>query len=359
MAPGRLVDANIRPRLEESDEAEFEDEYDEDEPYARFNNVVDEYPESMSEDETFNRRGRTQEDDESTDAEGEEDDRAGEEDDEQVRNQISRTSFGALKQAQDSILRKRKRGSETNEDQEKKLAALRSRLKDLRSKSQHARGKREDHGEKTRSSHNRDAGNETQDSDSDSAPSDEGAPMKSRTSKHAPAAQSSKHQVTRKRAVIDVPKRNYRDPRFDALHTQQSSNLQDHSEKAYAFLTDYQRSEIHSLRAAIKATKDEDDKATLRRKMVSMENRLKAQATRERERDIVRRHRREEKERVEQGKSPYYLKRKDVKQRALEEKFHAMKGKEREKVMERRRRKEGQREKRKIPMARRRPRVEG
>ena len=103
----------------------------------------------------------------------------------------------------------------------------------------------------------------------------------------------------------------------------------------------------------MKASKNEDEKETLRRKMVSMENRLKAKAAKEREREIMRRHRREEREKVEQGKQPYYLKRKEVKEKALEEKFKGMKGKEREKLMERRRRKEGQREKKKMPSARR------
>lgn len=149
-----------------------------------------------------------------------------------------------------------------------------------------------------------------------------------------------------------MPKRAYRDPRFDALYNQ-PPNLKDNSEKAYAFLNNYQKSEIRELRTAIKATRNEDEKETLRRKMVSMENRLKSKAAKERERDVVRKHRREEREKVEQGKQPYYLKEKEIKAKALEEKFKEMKGKDREKLMERRRKKEGQKEKKKMPMARR------
>lgn len=361
MARAKAMDLNVRPRFEEEHEADLEDEY-EDDTHMRFNNVVDYYPESVSEDETLDAHRHSKVDTqipaESEDSNSEsdseaEDGSAGEEDGEEAQQQISRTSFGALKQAHDVLSKKRKRGSDTNENQEEKLAALRSRLKDLRSKPENAPTKAGDRrSDRPRTSSKVDQNEDDEGEDSDSAPSEEGAPSKSRTSKHAPANQSSKYQVTRKRNVIDVPKRTYRDPRFDAMYAQ-PGNLQDKSEKAYSFLDDYQKSEIKELKAAIKATKNEDEKETLRRKMVSMENRLKSKAAKERERDVVRKHRREEREKVDQGKQPYYLKQKDIKQKALEEKFKGMKAKEREKLMERRRKKEGQKEKKMMPRARR------
>jgi ribosomal RNA-processing protein 36 len=157
--------------------------------------------------------------------------------------------------------------------------------------------------------------------------------------------------VTRKRTVIDVPKRHFRDPRFDALHQQSAPT--GNSAKAYSFLRDYQKDEIAELKTAIKQARNEDDKETLKRKMVSMQNRIKAQEAKEREQEILRQHRREEKEKVEQGKKPFYLKSKDVKERAIVEKFKGMKSKDREKLMEKRRRKESQKEKRRMPDARR------
>ena len=348
MAGLKMWERNVRPRAEQ--EEDVEDEYD------GFEDGVEQYPESESEDDPYAQSeplqkhgiyGPSSDHEEEDGSEGDSRSENSEED-EEVQQQMSRTSFGALKQAHDALSKKRKRGSDTNGDQEEKLAALRSRLNDLRSKSEN---------KQKRKSGNQASGKRTQnedieDFDPDSAPSEEEAPSKSRTSKHAPAAQSSKHQVTRRRNVIDVPKRTYRDPRFDALHNQ-PNNLQSNSEKAYAFLTDYQKSEIKDLRAAIKASKNEDEKEMLRRKMVSMENRLKSKAAQEREKEVLRKHRREEREKVEQGKQPFYLKRGDVKKRALEEKFKGMKGKEREKLIERRRKKEGQREKKKMPVARR------
>lgn len=272
-----------------------------------------------------------------------------------VEQQITNVSFGALKQAQDTISRKRKRGSDTTADQEDKLEALRARLREIKEAKSAPAGKvakalKISAGAPQTSGHDDAEGEEDEEEDSDSAPSEEDAP-KSRSSKHAPATQSSRHQVTRKRVVVDVPKRVVRDPRFDAYH--QHSAHPENSEKAYSFLRDYQKSEINELKAAIKKTKNEDEKETLRRTMGSMENRIKSKEAKEREQEIIRKHRKEERARLEQGKNPYYLKKKDVKEKALVEKFKGMKSKEREKVIEKRRKKEGQKEKKRMPDARR------
>jgi ribosomal RNA-processing protein 36 len=276
----------------------------------------------------------------------------GSEDGGHVANVIGNVSFGALKEAQDAISKKRKRGSETTQEQDVKLEALRERLRQIKkqkAKPAHTASPRLPPSQDA--SHSDGApGHEDGESDSDSAPSEEGA-HKSRTSKHAPAAQSSKYQVTRKRQVVEVPKRVVRDPRFDPLH--QASAHPGNIAKAYGFIKEYQQSEIDELKAAVKKTKDEDEKQILRRKITSMENKLKADAAKEREQEVLRRHRKEERERVQQGKTPFYLKQKDIKERALVEKFKSMKGKEREKLIERRQKKEGQKEKRRMPRARR------
>ncbi|EME48115.1 hypothetical protein DOTSEDRAFT_86447 [Dothistroma septosporum NZE10] len=271
-----------------------------------------------------------------------------------VEQKISNVSFGALKQAQDAMSRKRKRDAETTADQEDKLEALRERLR-------HIRAQREGSAQSTKA--DRDAGkplaqvqqaddgdSEDDSDDSDAASSEEGA-EKSRTSKHAPMSQSSKHQVTRKRTVVDVPKRIVRDPRFDAM--QQRHGHPGNSDKAYAFLQDYQKAEIQELKGAMKKTKSEDDREILKRKVTSMENKLKAKGAQQREQEIIRKHRREERNKVQEGKTPYYLKKKDVKERAIVEKFKDMKSKDREKLIEKRRKKEGQKEKKRMPQARR------
>jgi ribosomal RNA-processing protein 36 len=279
---------------------------------------------------------------------------------EEVEQRVLNVSFGALKQAQDSLARKRKRGSDTTAEQEGKLDALRERLNEIRSKSKRPKDERNlkrsdqarapvqdgSHSGKARAV----AADENDYVDSDSAPSEE-ENSRSRTSKHAPASQSSRRPVTRKREVVDVPKRKFRDPRFHTL--QHQSAQEGNSAKAYSFLRDYEKDEIAELKTAIKQSRNEYDKETLKRKMISMQNRIKSQEAKEREQDILRQHRRGEKEKVEQGKKPFYLKRKDLKERAMVEKFKGMKSKDREKLIEKRRRKEDQKEKRRMPGTRR------
>ncbi|KAI7199793.1 hypothetical protein KC352_g19852 [Hortaea werneckii] len=276
---------------------------------------------------------------------------------ENVQDQMSNVSFGALKQAQDTLSRKRKRGSDANEEQEDKLNALRKRLRELKGRNgdtQQSKGAvQQKTGPKavTVKFTKGDATPDDEDddpSDSDSAPSEEGAPTLSRSSKHAPAAQSTRHQVSRKRNVVDVPKRVVRDPRFDALQ-QRHSHTGNNSEKAYSFLRDYQKSEISELRAALKKAKSEEDKVTLRRKINSMENRLKSKESKERQQEVLRKHRKEEREKVQQGKTPYFLKKKELKEQALVEKFKGMKSKDRAKLVEKRKKKEGQKERKKMP----------
>ncbi|KAK4962435.1 rRNA biogenesis protein rrp36 [Elasticomyces elasticus] len=272
------------------------------------------------------------------------------EEDDDVQTKISNISFGALKQAQDAVgSRKRKRGSNDSPAaaDDDKLEALRKRLKQI---------KEQKGSLPTTTKTNHDDPQDSDGSDSDSAPSEEGGHVKSRTSKHAPASQTTKHQVTRKRTVISYPKFVTRDPRFDNIPFQAPSTAHapnDASDKAYAFLRDYQKDEVGELRATLRKTKDEDEKELLRRKINSMENRLKSHAAKEREQAVRAEHRKEEKGRVLEGKKPYFLKDKEVKERALVKKFEGMKGREREKIVAKRALKESQKEKRAMPRDRR------
>ena len=185
-------------------------------------------------------------------------------------------------------------------------------------------------------------------SDSDNDEQDEH--RHARSSKHAPTAQSSKHQVTRKRAVIDAPKRKTRDPRFGPMA---GAVKDDKLDANYAFLTAYQTSEMSDLKTAMKKTKSVEERETLGRELMAMQNRRRARDDKERRQAVVREHRRKEKEAVKEGKKPYYLKQGEIREKALVGKFEGMKGKERERAIERRRRKDAQREKKSMPRPRR------
>lgn len=328
MAPGRLLNRNIRPSKVQPEE---EDDFD----------ISDE-----------NGSGEDAQSADGFDDGSEEDDGPDAEDagEDEADGQLENISFGALKQAQDALSRKRKRNDDTNPDQEEKLEALRERLREIKKRKaseSESQPKKKKDAKKTTARNKEDFDvDEESGSDSDSAPSEVGA-----TSKHAPMAQSSKHQVTRKRQVIDVPKLKVRDPRFDAM--QQRHAHTGNVEKAYGFLQDYQANEIAELKAAMKATKNEDDKEKLKRKIGSMENRIKAKAAKEREQEVLRKHRKEERQKVEQGKNPYYMKKSELKEKALVEKYKNMKGKDREKAMDKKRKKESQKEIKRMPEARR------
>ncbi|QIX02049.1 hypothetical protein AMS68_007566 [Peltaster fructicola] len=262
-----------------------------------------------------------------------------------VDQKLNTVSFGALKKANDSLSKKRKADNEHGPDQEAKLESLRKRLQLIRKE------KRQPVTVSKKQSAASFATNEDDvDEDSDDSSGPEETTTKGRA-KHAPASQSSKHQVSRKRQVIEVPKMHLRDPRFDTVRYAPSNT--DAQDKAYAFLRDYQKSEMQELKTAMKKTKSQDDKDVLRRKLNAMENRLKAKEAKEREQDIVRKHRKQERDQVREGKTPYFLKRSEIKQQALVEKFQSMKSKDREHLMERRRKKESQKEKRRMPEMRR------
>jgi ribosomal RNA-processing protein 36 len=330
MAPAKLLSRNIRPSRVQPEE---EDDID------------------LSEDDAGAEDADSAADfDEESEDEGGEAPEEEEEEEDVVDGQLESVSFGALKQAQDALSRKRKRKEEANPEQDEKLEKIRERLREIKRRKESEREPESKPRKKQPSKKvdNKDEGAHDQgsDSDSDSAPEEVGA-----TSKHAPMAQSSRHQVTRKRQVIEVPKMKARDPRFDAM--QQRNAHTGNVDKAYGFLAEYQADEIAQLKTAMKTTKDPFEKDLLKRKIGSMENRIKAKAAKEREQEVLRRHRKDERQKVESGKNPYYLKKSELKEQALVEKYKSMKGKDREKAIDKKRKKESQKEIKRMPEARR------
>ena len=199
-----------------------------------------------------------------------------------------------------------------------------------------------------------------------------------RLSKHAPTELTSKRAVSRKRSVVgNIPKREARDPRFESA----LGPLNEQKVKSnYAFLTGYEDDELRALKLQIKRISTTDakskpkqqkqnqnvadeapnvhvqqrEKDRLKREVMRMESRRKAQERKDAEQEVRRRHRREEKAKVEAtGKTPFYLKKAEVKKEALVERYKGMKGKEVDKLVERRRKKKAGREKKNLPRARR------
>ena len=171
-----------------------------------------------------------------------------------------------------------------------------------------------------------------------------------RPSKHAPAELSSKKAVSRKREVVSTQKINHRDPRFELFS---SAVDEQKTKKNYSFLDTYRNSEILALKSVIRKTKDSESKEKLKRALLSMESRKKAQKTKEQQQEVLRKHRKQEKGLIEQGKRPFYLKKADQKRMALIERFEGMKGKQVNKVIERRRKRKAAKERKEMPHTRR------
>lgn len=203
--------------------------------------------------------------------------------------------------------RKRKRGSDTTNQQEDKLQTLRERLKELKAK-RNASAAKPSRKTKTSATAHKASGNDAEEDQGEDhgLSSDSEQPAHARSSKHAPATQSSKRAVTRKRTVVEVKKPVVRDPRFDPLTGPRPDEAV--LKKRYSFLNDYKSSEMAELRAVIKKTKNEAEKEVLKRKLLSMESQQKAQAGKEKQQEIVREHRKKERELVKQGKKPFFLK---------------------------------------------------
>ncbi|OTA92629.1 hypothetical protein M434DRAFT_396297 [Hypoxylon sp. CO27-5] len=203
---------------------------------------------------------------------------------------------------------------------------------------------------KARMSQEEDEDEEDSDSDQpDSKPKDKSRPKPHRSSKHAPAEQSSKRPVSRKREVVSIHKPVARDPRFSAAVSGRPID-EDKLRKAYSFLDEYRDSEMAELRAAIKKTKDAGAKEELKRALASMESKKQAQKQRDKERELLEEHRRQEKELVKQGKKPFYLKKSEQKKQLLVDRFSGLKKKQVDRVIERRRKKLAARERRDMPM---------
>lgn len=171
-----------------------------------------------------------------------------------------------------------------------------------------------------------------------------------RSSKHAPAQMSSKKAVSRRREAVPTLCRDIRDPRFEPT----SGPLDEaRARKNYSFLDGYRDSEIAQLKTGIRQTKDATAAEKLKRALISMESKKETQERKDQQQEVQRAHRAKEKELIKQGKKPFYLKRGEQKKLALVQRFQGMKEKQVEKVIERRRKKKTQKERRGMPEGRR------
>lgn len=167
-----------------------------------------------------------------------------------------------------------------------------------------------------------------------------------RVSKHAPQEQSSKKPVSRRREAVHDNRRKARDPRFD---TGLGGTVDEAKTRAaYSFLDDYRNSEIADLKAQIKKTKNLQIKEDLKRQLLSMESRKKARQRKDEEEQLLKEHRKKEKDLVAQGKTPFYLKKGEQKKQLLTNRFDKMSKGQVDRAIERKRKKVAGKEKKEL-----------
>ncbi|KAF4120204.1 ribosomal RNA-processing protein 36 [Geosmithia morbida] len=300
--PSLGLDRRVRPRKEDEWEPEVEDASDNSEDDSGSEQVHDEDEEEGSSEE------------EGSDAEAQED----------PKKALASISFGALARAQaslppsDKLLKKRKLASGGSKDAES-----------------------ED-----------DDGNDDKNKNKKKLVSKaEAAANMKRSSKHAPQEQSSKRPVSRRREVVPTESKRApaRDPRFDPLSTGRPGQFDEaKARRAYAFLDEYRDKELAELRAQVRKTKDPGLKEELKRQVLSMESKRKAQKRKDEEQALLAEHRRREKELVARGKQPFYLKKSEQKKQLLTSRFESMSKGQVDKAIARKRKKVAGKEKKEL-----------
>lgn len=179
-----------------------------------------------------------------------------------------------------------------------------------------------------------------------------------RSSKHAPAVESARKPVSRKRAVFDPSVAlKFRDPRFDptVMSDNRDRNAVDRANKNYSFLSTYQASEILDLKSQIKKSKDPEAVAQLKRQVMSMEANARNAEIRQKEIEIRNQHKQQEKAALSAGQKskPYYLKDAEVKKIIKEERLQGMGKQAREKAEKRKIKRDKGKEARDMPRERR------
>jgi len=191
--------------------------------------------------------------------------------------------------------------------------------------------------------------------------------IEKRRNKHAPLEVSSKQRVSRFRQVVHVPQAKRRDPRFDSLSGELKPDLFD---KSYSFIDEYRDKEIEDLKAALKRDGklrrkknrkgrkgkkilEESEKSEMMAKLTRLQQEKAARKRNRTSRKVKSKANKLESEKVAAGlKRPFYLKKRDLKELELKEKYEGLKNEGKgklDKYIAKRRKKNAQKERTLLP----------
>jgi ribosomal RNA-processing protein 36 len=159
---------------------------------------------------------------------------------------------------------------------------------------------------------------------------------KGKRDKNAPAEMSTKRAVSRYRQVLPSEKPKSRDPRFDDLSGKLNEDL---FNRSYGFIKELEDKDLDDIRLQIAKEKDVDEKERLVKLQQSILSQRRSKEAGQVRQNIKREWRKKQMEQVKQGAKPYFLKESDMKRLELVEKFKNTKGKNLDKILEKRRKK--------------------
>ncbi|AAW44672.2 hypothetical protein CNG02910 [Cryptococcus deneoformans JEC21] len=275
-----------------------------------------------------------------------------------LQNNLNSLPLSTLAKAQKSLSRKSSSSSSNGRSKEEKLALMKSKLAQM----QRSKGKAV--AVPDTDSHR--FGSRAQESDEESDSGPETTSSTKRGSKHAPAALSTKKQVSRKRQVIEVPKPERRDPRFSSVSAGHA-NADLHS-KSYSFLPDLLRQEFSGLKEAVAAAKKAEkncpwaekpmrtaERERLEVQMGQVRTKLVRTEKEAMEREVLAKAKKEEREKRTQGKAAWFMKKGEKKDLLLKARFETLEkqgGKTAvKKLVEKKRKKLASKEKKSRPFA--------
>lgn len=167
-----------------------------------------------------------------------------------------------------------------------------------------------------------------------------------------PIEMSSKKPISRFRTIISSKKQS-RDPRFLPKTGNFNPSVFNQS---YGFIHDLQDSELKLLEKEKLKAKNKDISESMSKLIQSLKSKKEARINASKSQEIKRIWKKEEMQRVSQGKKPFYLKKTQVKKMELIEKYKSLKAsgdKAVDKYLEKKRKKKASKEKLGMPKTRR------
>merc|ERR1719220_589302 len=145
-----------------------------------------------------------------------------------------------------------------------------------------------------------------------------------RDNKNRPREMSSKKTVGRFREVVQVAKKERRDPRFDPLCGEFNDKL---FKESYQFVNEVKSKELVELKKQLKTEEDNERREEVKYLIQRMENQLRAEAQNQVKRAQAEAENTDKKEKLKAGEKPFYLSKAKRKEAELVSKYEELQSK--------------------------------